>query len=96
MTVKDNDSNSWFIHCNQLLHKYNLLNIYSLKQHTNTKETQKEGVKNKMTLMPTSLGLKKGVANLTLLTLIYMTALSVGSTGVGNQLTTISVASIVL
>ena len=42
MAVKDNDSNSWFIHCSQLLHKYNLLNIYSLKQHTNTKETQKD------------------------------------------------------
>ena len=48
MAVKDSDSNSWFIHCNQLLHKYNLLIIYSLKQHTNSKEPQKEDVKHKI------------------------------------------------
>ena len=27
MAVKDSSSNSWFIHCNQILHKYKLPNI---------------------------------------------------------------------
>ena len=42
------DSNSWFIQCNHLLHKYNLPNIYNLKQHTNSKEELKEGTKHKI------------------------------------------------
>ena len=41
MAIKGNDSNSWFIHCNHLLHKYKLPNIYNLKQSTNSKETLK-------------------------------------------------------
>ena len=28
MTVKDSSSNSWFIHCNHIFHKYKLPNIY--------------------------------------------------------------------
>ena len=44
--------------------------------------------------MPTSSGLKKAAANMHIL--IYMTALSVGSTGVGNRLTAIFMTSIVL
>ena len=44
MAVKDSDGNSWFIHCNQLLQKYNLPNIYNLKQHSNSKETLKEEI----------------------------------------------------
>ena len=40
MAVKDSDSHSWFIHCNQLLHKYNLPNIY-LEQHTKRRHKHK-------------------------------------------------------
>ena len=60
-----------------MLHKYNLLNIYILKQRTNSKETIKEEMKHKIDTMSTSLGLKKGAANLPLHTciLIDMTAL---------------------
>ena len=48
MAIKGNDSNSWFIHCNHLLHKYKLPNIYNLKQSTNSKETQKAEIKHKI------------------------------------------------
>ena len=39
MAAKDNDSDSWFVHWNHLLHKYKRPNIYNLKQSTNSKET---------------------------------------------------------
>ena len=50
IAVMDSDSNSWLIHCNQLLHKHNLPNtsIYNLKQHMNSKETLKEEIKHKI------------------------------------------------
>ena len=48
MAIKGNDSNSWFIHCNHLLHKYKLPNIYNLKQSTNSKESLKAEIKHKI------------------------------------------------
>ena len=48
MAIKSNDSNSWFVHCNHLLHKYKLPNIYNLKQSTNSKETLKAEIKHKI------------------------------------------------
>ena len=48
MAIKGSDSNSWFIHCNHLLHKYKLPNIYNLKQSTNSKETLKAEIKHKI------------------------------------------------
>ena len=48
MAIKGNDSNSWFIHCNHLLHKYKLPNIYNLKESTNSKETLKAEIKHKI------------------------------------------------
>ena len=48
MAIKGNDSHSWFIHCNHLLHKYKLPNIYNLKQSTNSKETLKAEIKHKI------------------------------------------------
>ena len=48
MAIKGNDSNSWFTHCNHLLHKYKLPNIYNLKQSTNSKETLKAEIKHKI------------------------------------------------
>ena len=48
IAIKGNDSNSWLVHCNLLLHKYKLLNIYNLKQSTNCKETLKAEIKHKI------------------------------------------------
>ena len=31
ISVKDPDSHSWFVSCNELLHKYSLPNIYTVK-----------------------------------------------------------------
>ena len=48
MAVKDSSSNSWFIHCNQILHKYKLPNIYNLKHSTKSKDALKEKIKHKV------------------------------------------------
>ena len=31
ISVKDPDSHSWFVSCNELLHKYSLPNIYTIR-----------------------------------------------------------------
>ena len=48
MAVRDSRSNSWFIHCNQILHKYKLPNIYKLKHSTKSKGALKEKIKHKV------------------------------------------------
>ena len=48
MAVKDSSSNSWFIHCNQILHKYKLPYIYKLKHSTKSKDALKEKIKHKV------------------------------------------------
>ena len=48
MAVKDSSSNSWFIHCIQILHKYKLPNIYKLKHSTKSKDVLKEKIKHKV------------------------------------------------
>ena len=90
------DSNDWFIHCSQLFHRYNLPNIYKLKQHTNSKEILKEEIKHKIDTRVHQSWIEEGSRNLPLPILIYLTALWVGSTGVRGLLTTIPVTYIVL
>lgn len=45
IAVKDADSHSWFTTCNHLLHKYNLPNIYVLKEKFSSEEKCKAAIK---------------------------------------------------
>ena len=42
IAVKDSDCHSWFTVCNQVLHKYNLPNIYILQQHFSSEVSCKQ------------------------------------------------------
>ena len=85
MAIKGNDSKSWFISCNHLLHKYKLPNIYNLNQSTNSKETLKAESKHKIDNY-VSPGLKRVAVNLLSHISTYMTALLEKCISVGNQL----------
>ena len=43
--VKDPDSHSWFVSCNELLHKYNLPNIYTVRAEFGSEPQFKQHVK---------------------------------------------------
>ena len=45
IAVKDADSHSWFTACNRLLHKYNIPNIYVLKEKFSSEDTCKATIK---------------------------------------------------
>ena len=74
MSVKDKDSNSWYVHCNHLLYKYmyKLPNIYNLKQSTNSKETLKTEIKHNIDYYVHQSWVEEGSSKSSLST--YMTA----------------------
>ena len=45
IAVKDADSHIWFTACNRLLHKYNLPNIYVLKEQFSSEDKCKAAIK---------------------------------------------------
>ena len=45
ISVKDPDSHSWFVSCNELLHKYSLLNIYTVRAEIGSEPQFKQQVR---------------------------------------------------